>query len=47
MADDSEQLIDIDKSLGSKKTQKIKETVNEQVHEIIEQKRGWAYYEKH
>ena len=27
--------------------QKIKETVDTQLHEVIRNKRGWAYYEKH
>ena len=27
--------------------QKIKETVDTQLHEVVRNKRGWAYYEKH
>ena len=27
--------------------QRIKETVDAQMHEVIKNKRGWAYYEKH
>ena len=26
---------------------KIKETVSDQMHEVVKNKRGWAYYEKH
>ena len=26
---------------------RIRETVSDQMHEVIKNKRGWAYYEKH
>ena len=46
-ADDKEQLIKIDKKPNQKQQQNIKDSVDKQMHDIIIQKRGWAYYEKH
>ena len=46
-ANDAEQLIDTDKRVPKKTKERIKETVSEQMHEVIKSKRGWAYYEKH
>jgi len=37
----------MDKKISQKKKEMIKETVNEQMHDVIVNKRGWAYYEKH
>jgi len=46
-ASDSDQLIDVDKKLSKKTLLKIKDSVNAQMHDVIKEKRGWAYYEKH
>ena len=37
----------MEKKISKKKKEMIKETVNEQMHDVIVNKRGWAYYEKH
>ena len=45
--EDDEQIIDLNKPMSLKKMQRIKETVDAQMHKVITEKRGWAYYEKH
>lgn len=44
--DDSDQIINTNKRLNQRARDRIRETVDEQMQDIIKEKRGWAYYEK-